>query len=119
MGFELRKVPKYWEHPKVNGEYVPLLPNYKERLEKWTRMKSGQILLDDYAPDDLTDENFEEHFGAKPDPADYMPDWSDEEATHFQRYENATEGTPVSPKFENMLDYYEFLRTYSFSHNGY
>ena len=29
--------------------------------------------------------------------ADDMPQWTETEATHFQMYENVTEGTPISP----------------------
>lgn len=42
---------------------------------------------------------FEEWDGEKRLPEDYRPDWPKEEITHFQMYEDVTEGTPVSPVF--------------------
>lgn len=38
---------------------------------------------------------------ASPDPKDYMPDWPDEERTHWQMYEDTSEGTPISPVCES------------------
>ena len=29
-----------------------------------------------------------------------MPQWTDEEATHYMMYETTSEGTPISPAFE-------------------
>lgn len=34
-----------------------------------------------------------------PNPNDYMPDWPDEQRTHFMMYESTSEGTPISPAF--------------------
>ena len=31
---------------------------------------------------------------------DEMPQWSEDEATHYQMYEETTEGTPISPIME-------------------
>lgn len=42
---------------------------------------------------------FVEWHGARPDPEDYMPDWPEEERTHYQMYETTSEGTPISPVF--------------------
>lgn len=30
-------------------------------------------------------------------PQEQMPQWQPEQATHFQMYENTSEGTPISP----------------------
>jgi len=30
----------------------------------------------------------------------YMPDWPEEERTHYIMYEDVSEGTPISPAFE-------------------
>lgn len=35
-----------------------------------------------------------------PDPSDYMPQWPDEQRTHYMMYEDTSEGTPISPAFE-------------------
>ncbi len=34
-----------------------------------------------------------------PSPDDYMPQWSDEQRTHYMMYEDTSEGTPISPAF--------------------
>lgn len=36
----------------------------------------------------------------RPNLEDYMPNWPDEECTHFMMYEDTSEGTPISPAFE-------------------
>lgn len=41
--------------------------------------------------------------------AQLMPQWTDAEKTHFQFYENLTEGTPVSPVFSNKTQLAEWL----------
>jgi hypothetical protein len=49
---------------------------------------------------DMRGTPFSEWEGLRPDPADYMPNWPENERTHFQMYEDTTEGTPISPVFE-------------------
>lgn len=82
MGRELRMVPANWEHPKdEQGDYVPLdteFPYNQEEIEEGLR--------DGW----LTDEP--PNYGC-----DIMPQWPANERTHFQMYENTTEGTPISP----------------------
>jgi hypothetical protein len=34
-----------------------------------------------------------------PDPEYYMPQWPEEERTHYMMYEDTSEGTPISPAF--------------------
>lgn len=110
MGREVRRVPADWQHPKdERGHYVPLHGgSVSERLARWDEAaaKWAEGLREDYRnggwkprePDEL-DMPFEEWDGERPDPADYMPDWPDGERTHFQMYEDCTEGTPISPVF--------------------
>ena len=40
-----------------------------------------------------------DYFGEAPNKNDYMPDWPDEQRTHYMMYENTSEGTPISPAF--------------------
>lgn len=35
----------------------------------------------------------------RPDETGYMPDWADDQRTHFMMYEDTSEGTPISPAF--------------------
>ena len=88
MGREVRMVPPGWEHPKGDdGRFKPLHNGYKEAKEGFLKT--------------LAEEGLQaaiEEYGC-PDQEDYMPDWSDDEATHLMMYENVTEGTPISPAF--------------------
>src|SRR5215510_8017307 len=90
MGREVRRVPPGWEHPRDEaGRYVPLFDGaklaeavaYYEVHEAEWRAEYG---------DDLGGEE-------RPDPAEYAPAWSPEEATAWCIYENVSEGTPWSP----------------------
>lgn len=110
MGREVRKVPANWEHPKVvhkySGEmrYQPMFDQsfsgvFAEWLADFDRFRSDQLTDDErkWFPLGLAD--WLQSDGRPPDPAYYMPDWSDEERTHFMMYEDTSEGTPISPAF--------------------
>lgn len=89
MGREVRRVPADWKHPKHDGNYIPLHEGYAEdkaAFEKMFQEKGLQEALD--------------YYGTAPDKADYMPDWTEEEKTHYQMYEDTSEGTPISPPME-------------------
>jgi len=86
MGREVRRVPATWEHPKEDGRYKPLLEGYaaaKAEFEAKYKSEGLQAALD--------------YFGQAPNQDDYMPDWTEDEKTHFQMYETCSEGTPISP----------------------
>jgi hypothetical protein len=42
-------------------------------------------------------EEYWEYGGGPPDRVFYRPDWPEEARTHYQMYENVSEGTPISP----------------------
>lgn len=108
MGREIRMVPKEWKHPTYinphRGEvYKPLhegpfstaLAEWEEAKAKWDRRE------DPYAEAEYYERHtFEEWHGRRPNPDNYMPEWSEEERTHLMMYENTSEGTPISPAFE-------------------
>lgn len=72
MSREVRKVPADWEHPTdLEGNYLPVFDR-------------------PYDPMDADDV-----YGA----SNFRPDWTDEERTHYQWYEDVSEGTPLSPPF--------------------
>jgi len=77
MGREVRQVPADWQHPQewYKGElsFKPLL--CRSILNYWSEA--------DEEP--------------KPEDDAMMPAWTTEEATHYQMYENTSEGTPISP----------------------
>lgn len=105
-------VPADWKHPKnKNGSYAPLYgrsfsvdsARYAEGVAQWNKGfcehfgKDGEWVQRE--GDELT-MNYEEWSGKAPEEADYMPDFPASERTHFQMYEDTTEGTPISPVME-------------------
>lgn len=126
MGYELRKVPASWEHPKnEKGNYIPLFggsyskysKHFDIRREMWnkgfdlsTNIIEGKIVNKWVPKDKDNTDSFEDWWdGEKRTPVDYMPDWTEAELTHFQMYENVTEGTPISPVFEKPEDLAHWL----------
>lgn len=111
MGREIRLVPKNWEHHKSeNGSYIPLLQNFSKRLKEWEDEYEmwGNGMRKSYVSDGYVEKkgdelsmSYEEWAGEKPLEADYMPDWPESEKTHFQMYEDTSEGTPISPVMES------------------
>lgn len=90
MGREVRKVPADWKHPvdEKTGRYIPLSDGYSEAVDRFmakAKTEGLQAAITDY--------------GAAPDADEYMPDWSDDQRTHFMMYEHTSEGTPISPAF--------------------
>lgn len=113
MGREARKVPANWQHPKdSSGHYVPLfggslsqrLAEWEEGAAQWAAGFRRNYLSDlpKFVPKQERHEGitYEKWAGAKPEAADYMPDWSETERTHYQMYETCSEGTPISPVME-------------------
>lgn len=95
MGREVRRVAANWEHPKdsIRGGYKGRFEGdrYLNELEDWedSYKENGlQETLDDYGP--------------PPEKEDYMPSWTEEEKTHYQMYENTSEGTPISPVMDSI-----------------
>lgn len=56
-------------------------------------------------PDQVNDEDrecsYEEQEGPPPVESDYMPFWEESKKTHYQMYEDTTEGTPISPVMDS------------------
>jgi hypothetical protein len=108
MGREVRRVPPDWQHPKnANDRFIPLFEGYKiaqwyERKKKWDEGFQPDYHGGWEPKDQRWTEKcmpFEDYAGPEPDPKDYMPAWTAEEATWYQMYECTTEGTPISPAF--------------------
>jgi hypothetical protein len=85
MGREVRMVPPDWQHPKnKDGYYVPLHEHMPYNADEITEgIRDGW--LDSDPP----------HYGCG-----VMPQWAENERTHFQMYETCSEGTPISPVME-------------------
>lgn len=106
MGRELRRVPAGWEHPKNwRGHFQPMHDrDYIEEADEW---RDGFLKWElGTHPDIQQDPSLAEKFryfwewhGSPPDRTYYRPEWDAEQMTHYQVYENVTEGTPVSPVF--------------------
>lgn len=89
MGREVRMVPANWEHPKDwEGIYKPLLIGYAKDFAEFKALVAEKGL-----------EEAIEYWGGCPSKDDYMPDWTEEEATYYMMYETVTQGTPISPAF--------------------
>ena len=119
MGRKVRRVAPGWEHPTH-----PIHPNrplplydgscFKKELGDWE--KSLAVAKEAYEETGILetrtprllrlckDHGFEVYWhectAMKPDPTDYMPLWSEDEATHLMMFETTSEGTPISPAFE-------------------
>jgi hypothetical protein len=108
MGREMRKVPSDWEHPKdKQGNYIPLHDGwrFKSDMEYWRKelKEFHTVNFRKHYPDAHKDHFWQclrDWCGDKPLKSDYMPVWTEEEATHCMMYEDTSEGTPISPKFE-------------------
>ena len=106
MGREIRRVPANWNHPRdKRGHYIPLKDNFNKSLAEWIEeeQKWNAGLRNDWEGNWKSIETEYRHYsysewaGKKPIKEDYMPDWLPQERTHFQMYEDTSEGTPISP----------------------
>ena len=118
MGRELRRVPADWEHPKnmyghhiplhdgsYGGGYVKMAAEWDKNLQEW---KPREDCL-----------HFDQWDGKRPFSGDYMPNWPEEERTHYQMYEDTTEGTPESPVMANVESLCHWLEDNEASAFGY
>ncbi|MDH5523082.1 MAG: hypothetical protein OEY01_03630 [Desulfobulbaceae bacterium] len=124
MSYSLRMVKKGWEHPTeyryvlkeraYKEKYIPLCGrSYTQDLQEWMDERAawkGEGPYEEYAED-------------APQYSLYMPEWSEEEKTHYQIYETISEGTPLCPpcetpeeaaryvseNFEGSVDYWLFV----------
>lgn len=110
MGREVRRVPMDWKHPKDNrGNYEPLDIKFTKRSMEWMEGQKQwtkglkESFVDypkiEWIPIDKEDKHstYAEYAGERPRKEHYMPEWAEEEKTHYQMYETCTEGTPTSP----------------------
>lgn len=110
MSLVVRKVPKDWEHPKLEtGEFKPMLEEYYlDSLNRWWRWHEQWI--EGTHPHQLENAEktkscrfYAEWGGDPPSCENYSPfKFSEEEKVCFQIYENVTFGTPLSPVFTSL-----------------
>lgn len=118
MGREVRRVPENWDHPRDSGGcFIPLHSGCVEELQaRWDAREADwkRGLREDFfdasklVPHGKVYE-FSEWDGPRPLAEDYMPQWSDLEATHLMMYETCSEGTPISPAFATPEELARFL----------
>lgn len=117
MGREVRRVPAFWEHPRYTrenarpgqaGSYIPLLEwrDLKADQKKWDKncrkWEEGLVWSSEakqYVSKDpaYRHKSWAEYDGRRPSYAHHMPMWTEEQCTHYQMYEDTSEGTPISP----------------------
>jgi hypothetical protein len=111
MSRKIRRVPADWQHPKGwDGRYSPLVDhNFVEDADEW--VKNFLAWEKDNHPDREQSEcrYYWEWAGDPPDPKDYHPDWPEESRTHYQVYEEVSEGTPISPVFATIEEVHTWL----------
>lgn len=103
-----RRVAPDWEHPRDDrGYYKPLYDGTKllAHQAEWDLKKQkwdeGLVRDDNNAcwvpiPCGAVLAGMEAYYGPRPDPENYSPAWTPEQATAWQVYEETTEGTPIS-----------------------
>jgi hypothetical protein len=106
MGTAVRRVPSDCAHE--SGRYIPLSDGldferrarqWDEHAAKWQQGLRRDLDTDDWEPAkaDLQAITYAEYEGPRPDPQEYTPQWPADACTHWQIYEEVTEGTPISP----------------------
>ncbi len=84
MAREVRRVPPDWKHPKdEEGNWIPVLD------QPYNAMK--------------------DEFDGAYDAIDFRPNWPVEEMTHYQWYEDVSEGTPMSPPFATEAELVDYI----------
>lgn len=116
MGREIRRVPVNWEHPKRErwdafhnrsvSSFQPLYDrSFKDACDQWIAdfkafMSENPSGVKTWGENNKNESVFWEWETTPPDREWYRPEWSSEDTTAYQIYENVSEGTPVSPVFQ-------------------
>lgn len=113
---EIRRFPCWWRHPRdEEGGYVPTIDRtyeealadyrYSERL--WAlRRHPIQIMW----PERTAGYSHEQWEGQPPDPRYYRREsWQESEADCVALYETLSEGTPLSPPFQDVEDLRQWM----------
>ena len=112
MGREIRRVPKDWEHPKMENDdcFQPMYDtDYDTAAEEWLRDCKA---WEDGTHEDCAEYKSEHRFfwdweTGPPDMKYYRPKF--ENADCFQMYETVSEGSPVSPVFKSKKELEDWL----------
>lgn len=100
MGREIRRVPANWEHPTdERGRYKPQHDrSFAKAAAEWDR-ENAEWETGTHPDRAGHDCPYDQWAGQRPYSEYYMPDWPASERTHYQMYEDTSEGTPMSPVF--------------------
>lgn len=119
MSRKCRRVPAGWVHPFdfARKQHVPLHNGFDAAKREYDEIsaKWEDGLVEDYLDGGWKPREpgysttLEEWHGERPDPANYCPDWPEAERTHYQMYEETSEGTPISPVFATPEDLARWL----------
>lgn len=118
MSREVRRVVADWQHPRAldgkhyrplldGGNYFRDLHTYAQNSQMWRRGMVRDIVNDDWISREdagVCESRFETFYGPAPTEAEYMPCWTQEDATHYMLYETITKGTPLTPAFAKQED---------------
>lgn len=105
----VRRVPKDWQHPRRwNGDFQPLFDEDFDSVSErwragflaWERRDAAYFGFEGTWMFDRGGQYWE-YVGNPPDRAFCRPNWTDADRTHFQMYEELSEGTPISPVTES------------------
>jgi hypothetical protein len=120
MAYEIRRVPGNWQHPKdADGRYIGLFETsrFKRDAQRWD--EENEMWLKGYRSDGRSNyvpiepehqhKSYVEWTQERPELRNYMPQWANDERTHYMIYESVTEGTPISPAFRNAVDLLNWL----------
>lgn len=121
MGYEIRMVPDplKWSHPIADppgrgGKFVPLLPGtFEAAFKKWEFDLAVWLCGNDedqqrYHPGDASVRSYMDWAGRSPNPI-YYGDYKGLPLDHYAVYENATEGTPLTPAFKTKQELFYFI----------
>lgn len=121
MSRKIRRVPKDWQHPRdEKGHYKPLYDqDYETAFTEWQEEKA-EFESDDNAEErkrivaEYDCHTFEDWHGSAPNRSHYRPAFASE-PTHYQVYEDVSEGTPTSPVFASLEEMRAWLISEGFS----
>lgn len=119
MSREIRRVPVDWQHPRdEKGNYIPMHDeDYETASTKWksefAAWENGTHTSLEKHPELKGTMEFWER-DSPPDPDVCRPKFIGE-PTHYQIYEDVSEGTPVSPIFATLEDMKVWLISQGFS----
>lgn len=102
MAIEIRRVPSNWQHPRDrSGRYIPMFGAFATQLRRWKAKDR--------------DEPRPVRGVGKHPPRGSCSSFAPSNATHYQVYEDVSEGTPISPVFATPQEIVGWLGWFDYS----